>query len=216
MCSARLSEQEAYGLLPLHWTSLTPRLHPRSSRHVTYSRKAFIPLTRLCRDSCGYCTFASHDGSLPSGRSYLSPTDVSEIAFTAAQAGCTEALFTLGDRPEQRWEVAREELGERGMASTVEYLAAVCKDVLRETTLLPHTNAGVLSSRELAALREVSASQGLMLESTARSLLEPGGAHAGCRTKRPSVRLATIERAGRQVGHSSRTKTLLWEALLSH
>lgn len=176
---------------------LTPLLPAREHSLVSYSRKVFIPLTRLCRDSCGYCTFAHH-GGLPEGASaYLTPDEVLKIAADGAAAGCTEALFTLGDRPEDRWPAAREQLEQLGFDSTIEYVAAMCGRVLDETGLLPHTNVGLMNSHEMALLREVSVSQGLMLEGIAPSLQQRGGAHQGCATKEPKLRLQTIARAGR-------------------
>lgn len=188
---------KARSLTSLPWQEISARIPQRTSTSVTYSRKVFIPLTRLCQDSCSYCTFAHHTG-LPSGSSaYLLPNEVLDIARQGAAAGCTEALFTLGDRPEQKWPAAREQLSSMGFESTVDYLAAMSKRVLEETGLLPHTNAGVLSAREMARLREVSVSQGLMLESLAESLHAPGGPHAGCSTKLPAARLRTMALAGR-------------------
>ena len=193
---ASLTEADAYALVHEDWTALSALLPARDLNVVTYSRKVFIPLTRLCRDSCGYCTFAHH-GGLPQGaKAYLTPDEVLEIATAGAAAGCTEALFTLGDRPEARWPAAREHLAQLGHGSTIEYVAAMCKLVLRETGLLPHTNVGLMNAREMALLRRYSVSQGLMLES-AGSLAQSGGAHAGCVTKVPRLRLQTIERAGR-------------------
>ncbi|HEV2919836.1 MAG TPA: 7,8-didemethyl-8-hydroxy-5-deazariboflavin synthase CofG, partial [Actinomycetota bacterium] len=162
---------------------------------VTYSPKVFIPLTMLCRDHCGYCTFAKPPARLGASP-YLSPEQVLEIARAGAAAGCSEALFTLGERPEDRYPVARDALAGLGHGSTVEYLAASCRLVLDETGLLPHANAGALLPGELAALRQVAASQGMMLESLSERLHEPGGPHARCSTKLPERRLATLEAAG--------------------
>ena len=157
---------------------------------VTYSPKVFIPLTMLCRDKCGYCTFAQPPARLD--HPYLAPDQVLAIAAAGAEAGCHEALFTLGERPEERYPVAREWLAEHGYASTVDYLVAMCRLVLEETGLLPHANAGALFPGELAALRAVSPSQGMMLES-----LDPGlEAHRGSPDKTPERRLATLEAAG--------------------
>src|SRR4051812_1450706 len=130
---------------------------------VTWSPKVFIPLTHLCRDKCGYCTFAQPPARVQAP--YLSPDDVLGIARAGQAAGCHEALFTLGERPELRYPAAAEWLAANGYGSTVEYLVAMCKLVLEETGLLPHGNAGALSADELAAVRAVSASQGMMLES---------------------------------------------------
>ena len=162
---------------------------------VTYSPKVFIPLTMLCRDHCGYCTFAKPPARLGASP-YLGPEEVLEIARAGAAAGCHEALFTLGERPEERYPVAREALGALGHDSTVDYLADACRLVLTETGLLPHANAGALLPAELAALRRVSASQGMMLESLSERLHEPGGPHARCQTKLPATRLAALEAAG--------------------
>ena len=162
---------------------------------VTYSPKVFIPLTMLCRDHCGYCTFAKPPARLGTDP-YLGPEQVLEIARAGAAAGCSEALFTLGERPEERYPAAREALAALGHASTVDYLAESCRLVLSETGLLPHANAGALLPAELAALRRVSASQGMMLESLSERLHEPGGPHARCQTKLPARRLATLEAAG--------------------
>jgi 7,8-didemethyl-8-hydroxy-5-deazariboflavin synthase CofH subunit/7,8-didemethyl-8-hydroxy-5-deazariboflavin synthase CofG subunit len=162
---------------------------------VTYSPKVFIPLTMLCRDHCGYCTFAKPPARLGTA-AYLDPGQVLEIARAGAAAGCSEALFTLGERPEERYPMARDALAALGHGSTVDYLAEACRLVLDETGLLPHANAGALFPGELAALRRVSASQGMMLESLSERLHEPGGPHARCQTKLPARRLATLEAAG--------------------
>ncbi len=158
---------------------------------ITYSPKVFIPLTQLCRDRCGYCTFAHAPSRLPAP--YLSPEQVLVVASAGASVGCHEALFTLGERPELRYPEARAWLAEHGYASTVEYLAAMCRLVLERTGLLPHANAGALSADELATLRPVSASQGMMIESLRPEL----AAHRGAPDKTPERRLATLEAAGR-------------------
>ena len=179
-------------------TELMPRAAAlRDAGHgavVSYSRKVFIALTRLCRDSCHYCTFAQPPR--PGARAYLTPEEVLEIARAGRDAGCHEALFTLGDKPELRYEVARHELAGLGHTSTIEYLAAMCDLVRRETGLLPHVNPGVLGREDVARLREASASQGLMLESTAQRLCERGGPHFGSPDKQPAARLATLRLAG--------------------
>jgi FO synthase len=162
---------------------------------VTYSPKVFIPLTMLCRDHCGYCTFAKPPARLGAS-AYLGPEEVLAIARAGAAAGCSEALFTLGERPEERYPVAREALAELGHDSTVGYLAESCRLVLEGTGLLPHANAGALRPDELASLRRVSASQGMMLESLSLRLHKPGGPHARCETKLPTRRLGTLEAAG--------------------
>jgi len=163
---------------------------------ITYSRKVFVPLTRLCRDRCHYCTFATVPGRLPAA--YLDRDEVLAIARAGAAQGCKEALFTLGDRPEDRWPAARRWLDERGYDSTVDYLRACAIAVLEETGLLPHLNPGVLSWAELQRLKPVAPSMGMMLETTATRLWsEPGGPHHGSPDKEPAVRLRAIADAGR-------------------
>jgi FO synthase len=161
---------------------------------ISYSRKVFIPLTRLCRDVCHYCTFAASPRELPAP--YLTPDEVLEIARAGERTGCHEALFTLGDKPELRYDAARHHLKALGYESTIAYLAAMCELVLRETKLLPHVNPGVMSRDDIALLRKVSVSQGIMLESTSRRLLEKGQAHHGSPDKDPALRLATLRAAG--------------------
>src|SRR5216110_1693975 len=163
-------------------------------RLVTYSPKVFIPLTKLCRDACGYCTFARPPRR--GERAYMTEDEVLAVARAGAAAGCREALFTLGDKPELRYKVAREELAGLGCATTLEYLARCARLVLDETGLLPHVNPGVLSVEDALALRGVSASQGLMLETTAGRLAERGGPHWASPDKLPAARVATIEAAG--------------------
>jgi FO synthase len=163
---------------------------------ITYSPKVFIPLTRLCRDRCHYCTFATTPNHLPAA--YLEISQVVEIAKEGAKAGCLEALFTLGDRPEDRWDVAAEWLSERGYSSTLDYLRACAIAVLEETGLLPHLNPGVMSFEEMSRLRPVAASMGMMLEtSSSRLFTEKGEVHFGSPDKDPAVRLRTIEDAGK-------------------
>ena len=163
-------------------------------RPVSYSRKVFIPLTKLCRDVCHYCTFAQPPR--PGERAYLTIDEAVEIARRGAEAGCREALFTLGDRPEQRYPQAREELAALGYPTTAAYLVAAARAVFEATGLLPHANPGVLTRDELLALREVCPSQGLMLENVSRRLLERGAAHHGSPDKDPDARLETIRLAG--------------------
>src|SRR6516165_8573351 len=163
---------------------------------ITYSRKVFIPLTRLCRDRCGYCTFVTVPGRLDSP--YLSPDQVLAIARQGAALGCKEALFTLGDRPEDRWRQAREWLDASGYDSTLSYLRAMAVRVLEETGLLPHLNPGVLSWQDFQRLKPVAPSMGMMLETTAARLFtEQGGPHFGSPDKDPAVRLRVLEDAGR-------------------
>ncbi len=163
---------------------------------ITYSRKVFIPLTRLCRDRCGYCTFATVPSRLD--RPYLSPDEVIEIAAAGAALGCKEALFTLGDRPEDRWPQAREWLDAHGYDDTLSYVRAMAIRVLEETGLLPHLNPGVLSWADFQRLKPVAPSMGMMLETTAARLYtERGGPHFGSPDKDPAVRLRVLEDAGR-------------------
>jgi FO synthase len=162
---------------------------------VTYSRKVFVPLTMLCRDHCHYCTFAKPPARLDAP--FLAPEEVVAIAQAGRAMGCREALFTLGDRPEERYPQARAWLAERGYASTLEYLRAVAIRVIEETGLLPHLNPGVMSYEELARLKHVAPSMGLMLETSSDRLTERGGPHFGSPDKVPAVRLRTIEDAGR-------------------
>lgn len=161
---------------------------------LSYSRKVFIPLTHLCRDVCHYCTFATTPSRV--AKPFLSPDEVLDIARRGAAAGCHEALFTLGDKPELRYPVARRALDELGHASTHDYLVAVARRVFDETGLLPHLNPGVMTRAELAAGRAVSVSQGIMLESSADRLGERGGPHFGSPDKVPALRLDCIAAAG--------------------
>ncbi|TML71311.1 MAG: 7,8-didemethyl-8-hydroxy-5-deazariboflavin synthase subunit CofH [Actinobacteria bacterium] len=162
---------------------------------VTYSPKVFVPLTKLCRDVCHYCTFARPPR--PGERAYMTIDEVLEVARAGAAAGCREALFTLGDKPELRYRAARDELEQLGCATTVDYVARAAAAVLDETGLLPHLNLGVLTRADFVALRPVSASMGLMLETTAERLSRRGGPHFGSPDKLPFVRLATLEAAGK-------------------
>jgi FO synthase len=163
---------------------------------ITYSKKVFIPLTRLCRDRCGYCTFATVPGRLDS--LYLSPDEVLEIAREGAKLGCKEALFTLGDRPEARWKQAREWLDAHGYEDTLSYVRAMAIRVLEETGLLPHLNPGVMTAQDFERLKPVAPSMGMMLETTSTRLFETkGAAHYGSPDKDPKVRLRVLEDAGR-------------------
>src|SRR5437870_5941542 len=162
---------------------------------VTFSPKVFIPLTMLCRDRCGYCTFAKPPARLESP--YLDLEEVLRIARHGAENGCHEALFTLGEAPEDRYPAAREWLLTRGYGSTVDYLVAAARAVLEETGLLPHANAGALGQRDLERLRAVSPSQGMMIETLADRLGAAGGPHHGAPDKTPARRFATLEAAGR-------------------
>jgi FO synthase len=171
------------------------RRDARFGRRVTFSPKVFVPLTMLCRDRCGYCTFAKPPARLDAP--FMEADAVLEIATRGAALGCFEALFTLGEAPEARYPQAEAWLHERGYGSTVEYLTAIAKRVLDETGLLPHANAGALSEDELRLLRAVSPSQGMMIETLAARLSEPGGPHHGAPDKTPERRLATLHAAGR-------------------
>ena len=161
---------------------------------VTYSRKVFIPLTKLCRDVCHYCTFAQRPSQLAAP--FLDLSQVLDIARAGEAAGCREALFTLGDRPEARFAVARRWLADRGYATTLEYLADAAALVLKETGLLPHLNPGLMAAHDYAVLRPLSASMGLMLESASDRLCSKGMAHFGSPDKRPAARLQSIRLAG--------------------
>src|SRR5579885_2326840 len=163
-------------------------------RLVTYSPKVFIPLTKLCRDVCHYCTFARPPRR--GERAYMSVDEVLAVARAGEAAGCREALFTLGDKPELRYRIARDELAALGFASTIEYLAHCAGAVLGETSLLPHANPGVLTREQIDLLRPVTASMGLMLETTATRLSARGGPHFGSPDKLPAVRLETLRLAG--------------------
>jgi len=179
---------------PLEELLSAARERRRGDGLVTYSPKVFIPLTTLCRDVCGYCTFARPPRR--GERAYMTEEDVLAIARAGAAAGCTEALFTLGDKPELRYKVAREELRALGCETTIEYLAHVARLVLEETGLLPHLNPGVMSREELELLRPVSASMGIMLETTAERLGAKSGPHWASPDKVPARRLETIALAG--------------------
>jgi FO synthase len=161
---------------------------------ITYSRKVFIPLTHLCRDACGYCTFARPPR--PGEPAYMTAAAVLDVARAGVRAGCKEALFTLGDQPELRYRAAREALAALGHSTTLSYVAAMATMVLAETGLLPHLNAGIMSPGDIARLRTSAVSMGLMLETASERLSLRGGPHFGSPDKRPSVRLATISAAG--------------------
>ncbi len=162
---------------------------------ITYSRKVFIPLTNLCRDYCGYCTFRRDPGE--PGAHTMTPDEVLEVARNGEKLGCTEALFSLGDKPELLFTEMRAQLHQLGYNSTLQYLEAMCELVLRNTSLLPHPNPGLLSGEWLKRLARWSPSVGLMLESTKKTLLAPGAAHDNAPDKLPAKRLRTIEEAGK-------------------
>ncbi len=197
-----LSIEEASALMEARGHPLRELLEVASSlrdlghgRTVTYSRKVFVPLTMLCRDVCHYCTFAKPPAKLD--HPFLTLEEVVTIAEAGRRAGCKEALFTLGDRPEDRYRVAGEWLSERGYQSTLDYVRAASIRVIEKTGLLPHLNPGVMRYEDMARLKHVSASMGLMLEQATERLLEKGMAHHGSPDKVPAVRLRTIEDAGR-------------------
>ena len=198
---APLSNDEAMALangggqLDAELCSVASELRDRGrGRVITFSPKVFIPLTRLCRDFCGYCTFRQSPEE--SNGLYLTVDEVLSVARAGQRLGCTEALFTLGERPEQRYAEAAEWLSARGYRTTHEYLAHVCRAVFEETELLPHGNPGTMSRRELEALQPTNPSIGIMLESSSARLYEPGGPHEFAPSKRPRVRLRTMELAG--------------------
>lgn len=162
---------------------------------VTYSRKVFLPLTRLCRDVCHYCTFSRQSPSVETA--YLTLEQVLETARAGVKLGCKEALITLGEKPELRYRAARQALDAMGFETTIDYVVHIAEAVFRETGLLPHVNAGCLTEDEVAKLRRVSPSMGIMLESTSERLCQRGGPHFGSPDKLPAPRLATLEAAGR-------------------
>jgi FO synthase len=163
-------------------------------RTVTYSRKVFVPLTTLCRDKCTYCTFAKPPGA---GGEFLSPEEVLAITRAGESHRCTEALFTLGDRPEDRWPQARAFLAEHGCETTLDYVRLNTEAVVAETSLFPHANPGLMSDEDIAALRPSNPSMGLMLENVSPRLMEPGMPHHDCPDKAPALRLEVVRAAGR-------------------
>lgn len=198
--SRQLSDVDALSLIDqppeLLLTQAAKMRDQGHDRLLSYSRKVFVPLTQLCRDSCHYCAFAQSPRQLEGA--YLTPDQVLDIAHAGKVAGCKEALFTLGDKPELRYQGAREALAALGYKSTIEYLRAMALLVFEETGLLPHLNPGVMTSTEITSLREVSVSMGLMMESTSERLMQKGGCHYGSPDKEPGRRLESIDEAGRQ------------------
>ena len=162
---------------------------------ITYSRKVFVPLTNMCRDTCGYCTFVKHPDS--DEAMIMTPEQIEGVAKRGEQLGCKEVLFSLGEKPEQRYEKARNKLKMLGYDSMISYLRDMCNLVLKKTALLPHINAGTLNDQDILLLKPVSASMGMMLESTSRRLLKKGNAHFACPDKVPIQRLRTMERMGK-------------------
>ncbi|MEM7299543.1 MAG: 7,8-didemethyl-8-hydroxy-5-deazariboflavin synthase CofG [Pseudomonadota bacterium] len=165
-------------------------------RNVTYSRKVFVPLTNMCRDTCGYCTFVKHPSD-PAAQ-IMSPEQVLATARKGERQGCKELLFSLGEKPELRYDKARQGLANLGYERMTDYLADMCAVVLQETSLLPHVNAGTLSDDEIDRLKPVSASMGMMLETISRRLTQKGAPHFACPDKMPIQRLRTLERTGQK------------------
>ncbi|MGA8101792.1 MAG: 7,8-didemethyl-8-hydroxy-5-deazariboflavin synthase CofG [Candidatus Acidiferrales bacterium] len=182
--------------LPLLLAAASARRDKWIGKTISFSKKVFIPLTRLCRDYCGYCTFRRDPGQ--PGGGFLSTDDVRSIALAGREAGCKEALFSLGDQPEKLFPEAAEDLRRMGYRRTLEYLADMCEMVLDATGLLPHCNPGVMDREDLARLKNSNVSMGLMLESTSTRLMRKGEAHWRAPDKVPLLRLRTIEEAGRQ------------------
>ena len=177
--------EQASALRDLHWGD-----------RVTYSRKVFVPLTNMCRDTCTYCTFVKHPDS-PEAH-IMTPDQVMDVVHKGQRMGCKEVLFSLGEKPEQRYQKARDGLAALGYERMTDYLRAICERVIDETDMLPHVNAGTLSEEEIILLKPVSASMGMMLETLSRRLLVKGQAHYACPDKVPTQRLRTLDRAGRQ------------------
>lgn len=163
-------------------------------QRITYSRKVFIPLTNMCRNTCGYCVFVKHPAD--PAANYLSLDQLVAIAKRGQELGCKEALFSLGERPEDRYPKAASWLQRLGFDTTVDYLAAACRAVLEQTSLIPHVNAGTMSRAEMTALRSVCGSMGLMLESNSKRLMKKGMPHYACPDKSPVLRMRTLELAG--------------------
>ncbi|MEE8370276.1 MAG: 7,8-didemethyl-8-hydroxy-5-deazariboflavin synthase CofG [Dehalococcoidia bacterium] len=202
LAQEELTRDEAYRLIGLSDSELPALMQTASrlrDRHkppiVTYSRKVFIPLTNLCRDSCGYCTFVRQPED-PLAHT-MTPEEVLALALAGQRAGCKEALFSLGDKPELKYPGHRRWLQDRGYNTTLDYLRDMCDLVFRETGLLPHANPGIMTDQDIAALRETNVSMGIMLENLSDRLLRPGQAHHRCPDKVPQRRLDTIEAAGR-------------------
>jgi FO synthase len=191
--ACRLMEATGTELLELMRAAAALR-DRHKGRVVTYSRKVFIPLTTYCRDDCGYCTFKRDPGQ--PGARYLAPEEVLEIARAGKAQGCKEALFSLGDKPELRFQEAAEALSRFGQKTTHGYLAEMCRQVLKETGLLPHPNPGTLSREEIAALRDTSGSMGIMLENLSPRMRDAGMPHEHAPDKTPGARMANLRFAG--------------------
>jgi 7,8-didemethyl-8-hydroxy-5-deazariboflavin synthase CofG subunit len=202
LAEERLSALDGYALMRVTGSDLPALFHVASvlrdrhkGRNVSYSRKVFIPLTNICRDRCGYCTFRKDPWE--SEAKTMTPDEVLAVAEAGAKLGCKEALFSLGDKPEVLYPEYRTQLAIIGYRRTLDYLRAACELVLEHTPLLPHANPGLMSYRDLAMLRELNASMGIMLENVSERLLEPGATHDDAPDKRPALRLKTIENAGK-------------------
>jgi 7,8-didemethyl-8-hydroxy-5-deazariboflavin synthase CofG subunit len=202
LAEERLSACDGYALMQATGSQLPALLYAASrlrdrhkGRAVSYSRKVFIPLTNICRDRCGYCTFRKDPWE--AGAKTMTPDEVLAVAEAGGKLGCKEALFSLGDKPEVLYPEYRAELAKLGYRRTLDYLRAMCELVLEQTPLLPHANPGLMSYGDLAMLREVNASMGIMLENVSKRLLEPGATHDDAPDKRPDLRLKTIENAGK-------------------
>ena len=202
LAEERLGAPDGYALMQVTGSDLPALFHAASvlrDRHkghnVSYSRKVFIPLTNICRDRCGYCTFRKDPWE--AGAKTMTPDEVLAVAEAGAKLGCKEALFSLGDKPEVLYPEYRDTLAEFGYRRTLDYLRAACELVLAHTPLLPHANPGLMSYHDLAMLRELNASMGIMLENVSERLIEPGATHDDAPDKRPALRLKTIENAGK-------------------
>ncbi len=181
--------------LPALWYAASLLRDRSKGRMVSYSRKVFIPLTNLCRDYCGYCTFRKDPGE--PGAKTMTPDEVLAVAEAGSKLGCKEALFSLGDKPEVLFPAYRAELSRLGYRRTLDYLRAACELVLQHTSLLPHANPGLMSYPDLVMLKELNASMGMMLENVSERLLAPGMTHDEAPDKRPALRIKTIENAGK-------------------
>jgi 7,8-didemethyl-8-hydroxy-5-deazariboflavin synthase CofG subunit len=202
LAEERLGASDGYALMQVTGSDLPALLHAASvlrdrykGHNVSYSRKVFIPLTNICRDRCGYCTFRKDPWE--AGAKTMTPDEVLAVAEAGAKLGCKEALFSLGDKPEVLYPEYRDTLAEFGYRRTLDYLRAACELVLAHTPLLPHANPGLMSYHDLAMLRELNASMGIMLENVSERLIEPGATHDDAPDKRPALRLKTIENAGK-------------------
>ena len=202
LAEERLGASDGYALMQASGSDLPALLHAASvlrDRHkghdVSYSRKVFIPLTNICRDRCGYCTFRKDPWEADAKT--MTPDEVLAVAEAGAKLGCKEALFSLGDKPEVLYPEYRESLAKLGYRRTLDYLRAACEMVVAHTPLLPHANPGLMSYHDLAMLRDLNASMGIMLENVSERLLEAGATHDDAPDKRPALRLKTIENAGK-------------------